>query len=104
MVAQRLFENFRTYQNHRLTHRPRVLDELPATETDEDLGENDSGMETTLALPYIPSNSEMQSYAAKWILKTSEMRRLTRTATLGVVEDASDLVVCGSVTKRSSTP
>ena len=58
-------------------------------------------MEVASALPHIPSSSEIQSYAAKWILKTSEMKSLTRTATLGAVEDMSDL---GSVTKRSSMP
>ena len=36
--------------------------------------------------------NEMQSHAAKWILKSSEIRTLTRTATLGVVEDVSALV------------
>lgn len=91
--CSRTFKNFRTYQNHRLTHRPRALDEPPATEIYEDLGENDPHpFETDSTCPYIPSDSEMQSYAAKGILKTSEMRSLTRTATLGVVEDVSDLV------------
>jgi len=37
-------------------------------------------------------NVDMQTYAAKWILKTSEARSLTRTATMGIVEDASDFV------------
>ena len=91
--CSRTFKNFRTYQNHRLTHRPRALDVPPATEIPEDLGEIPFPPETASAsYPCIPSNSEMQSYAAKWILKTSEMRSLTRTATLGVVEDVSDLV------------
>lgn len=31
-------------------------------------------------------------YCAKWILKTSETRRLTRNSTLGIVQDVTDLV------------
>ena len=93
--CSRTFKSFRTYQNHCLTHRPRAFDEPPATEEYEDLGESDPCLletESALSVSYIPSQSEMQSHAAKWILKTSEMRNLTRTATVGVVEDVSALV------------
>ena len=32
------------------------------------------------------------NYCAKWILKTIESRRLTRIATIGIVEDISELI------------
>ena len=36
--------------------------------------------------------SDLTSYCAKWILKTSETRKLTRTALVGIVEDTADLI------------
>ena len=39
-----------------------------------------------------PTVTDMQSYAAKWILKTRETQSLTRSATQGVVEDVQDLI------------
>ena len=35
---------------------------------------------------------DMRSFSARWILKTSETRSLTRRATLGIVADVSDMV------------
>ena len=38
------------------------------------------------------SADELQSFSAKWILKTNETRSLTRAATLGIFNDVSDLL------------
>ena len=38
---------------------------------------------------YLP---DFTDYCAKWILKTSETSKLTRTATVGIVEDVADLI------------
>lgn len=89
--CSRTFKHFRTYQNHILlhnsvrVHRARDEDELePSYDSDDDSEHcNESS--------YIPSAEDMQSFAAKWILKTSETRSLTRAATLGIVEDVSTL-------------
>lgn len=90
--CSRTFKNFRTYQNHRLTHRPAISEgDIPSdTESNPDY-DQDPSFEGSM-LPHLPSSSDVQSHAAKWILKTSEMRSLTRAATIGVVEDVSDLV------------
>ena len=34
----------------------------------------------------------LKAFGAKWILRTSETRYLTRKATVGMVEDVSDLI------------
>ena len=101
--CERTFTNFRTYQNHRLTHRSEALN-VPSTET-EDTGE--SGGLTSMdasPLPLVsPTTTDMQSFAAKWILKTRETRSLTRTAMQGVIEDVSDLVGFVTQTLGSQT-
>ena len=38
---------------------------------------------------YLP---DFTDYCAKWILKFSETSKLTRTATVGIVEDVADLI------------
>ena len=104
--CSRTFTNFRTYQNHRRTH----VSTPPATnvhgdslDIDTDPTSSISGHDTTVnaamhapsshtPVPQLPTSAEMQSFAAKWILKTSETRSLTRTATIGIVEDVSELV------------
>lgn len=37
------------------------------------------------------SSLDLKKYAAKWILKTSETRNLTRQATIDIIEDTSFL-------------
>ena len=83
--CERTFANFRTYQNHRLTHRSVVCTESPADNSEES---------SSLDAPSLPqfSSSEMTLFAAKWILKTRETRSLTRSAMQGVIEDVSNLV------------
>ena len=100
----RTFKNFRTFQNHLLTHR----DQLPPE--DETVifptGGSVSSSETSPAIPQESSLSvdSVQSYAAKWILETSEKQKLTRQAMLGIVQDTSFLfdsitqAICQQVT------
>ena len=102
--CSRTFTNFRTYQNHRLTHR----DNTTVTRSDPDgleLDEVDSP--SSLPLPVsstlCPTTSEMQSFAAKWILKTRETRNLTRSAMQGVIEDVGELAAFVSQTLQSQT-
>lgn len=101
--CSRTFTNFRTYQNHCLKHDPNLLSNVrgDGCELDsEPMASSNSGHDVTtaavhapsLASSQLPTTAEMQTFAAKWILKTSETRSLTRTATLGIVEDVSDLV------------
>lgn len=85
--CSRTFTNFRTFQNHLLTHN---LDEPPLISPEEHQIEPDYSIETELVA--LPCEEEIKSYCAKWILKTSETRSLTRRATLGIVEDNSSLV------------
>ena len=96
--CSRTFKNFRTFQNHRLLkHRHAVSEPAgpPNTEIlntgDFDELDNPESDHASLT-PCLPSNSDVQSHAAKWILRTSELRGLTRAATLGIVQDTSDLV------------
>ena len=89
--CERTFENFRMYQNHRLTHRREVPTVSPATETEDmDDSVGSSGLEAP-SLPQV-STTDMQYFVARWILKTRELRSLTRTAMQGVIQDVSDLV------------
>ena len=38
-------------------------------------------------------NLDLTNFCAKWILRISETRKLTRTATVGIVQDMSDLLM-----------
>ena len=99
--CERTFTNFRTYQNHRLTHRDEVST-VPPTDDADQSGEC-SGLDA-LPLPDIsPTTTDIQSFAAKWILKTRETWSLTRTAMQGVIEDVSDLVDFVTQTLESQT-
>lgn len=97
----RTFTNFRTYQNHRLAHR----NEIPRCVSMEDNTDESicgsSGDQPPDVLS--PTTTDMQSFAAKWILKTRETRSLTRTAMQGVIEDVSDLVSFVTQTLESQT-
>ena len=95
--CSRTFKNFRTYQNHcLLKHRHAVCEPADSSSTETantaDFYEDDHGFDHAGLTPRLPSESDVQSYAAKWILKTSELRSLTRAATPGVVHDTSDLL------------
>ena len=88
----RTFKNFRTFQNHLLTHR----DQVPEDETvffPTGGSVSNSGTSASLTIPQESSLSvySVQSYAAKWILETSEKRKLTRQTMLGIVQDTSFL-------------
>ena len=102
----RTFTNFRTYQNHRLTHRNQVPCCLL---TDDEVHEDELGLGSydvhaySLADTISPTTTDMQSFAAKWILKTRETRSLTRTAMQGVIEDVGDLVRFVTHTLASQT-
>jgi len=106
--CSRTFSNFRTYQNHRLIHREQVqvivADDLgadgnsipgydaliraehsPSDCSTGDYSQNHDGVVGELGLEVnatsnSSTNVDMQTYAAKWILKTSEARSLTRAA------------------------
>ena len=93
--CSRVFTNYRTYKNHLLTHKDENdLEPMGSNSR----GPEDSGepMDNTLLNNY---EDEMEpplvfdDYCAKWILKTSETRQLTRTATVGIVGDVSELLL-----------
>ena len=75
------FTSFKAFQNHRgLKHTTQLLD------SDDHSLYND--VDSSEAVPHILS----LSHSSKWILKIGETRKLTKAATLGKVEDVSDLV------------
>ena len=91
-----VFKNFRTYQNHRLVHHSGpIREQNPAEGTCTSLNyqnpESDDVPEPAEEV-FAPTIGDMQSYAARWILKTRESRSLTRSATQGLIEDVQDLV------------
>lgn len=88
--CSRTFNHFRTYQNHLLTHR--TASNKEQEQDSLDMGTEDPNVSFEHDHSGIFLNTDLQSYAAKWILKTSETRSLTRAATLGIVEDVSDLI------------
>jgi hypothetical protein len=96
--CSRTFKNFRTYQNHRsTTHATRSasLPEPDEIENGHDYEPMDENYE--MEPDSVTEATDMTSFAAKWILRTSETRSLTRSATLGIVEDVSniiDTIVC----------
>ena len=96
--CERMFTNFRTYQNHRLTHRYMRNSSPPA----EDVIESDELDFSPLSAP-LPTATDMQSLSAKWILKTRETRSLTHTAMQGIIEDVTDLVGFVTHTLQSQT-
>ena len=91
--CSRTFTNFRTFQNHR---RMCYADPSPEPNVSDDHSEAASCClsEDQSVTGNIPSFSaaDLQAYSAKWVLKTSETRFLTRTATLGIVHDVTDLL------------
>ena len=90
--CHRVFRNFRTYQNHLLSHKNSTEHDQVVTaelsfETNEIINET-----RHLNEPHSQVVPDFTNYCAQWILKTGETRRLTRTATLGIVHDVSDLI------------
>lgn len=79
--CSRTFTHFRTYQNHILSHNSIQLREEDQSEPTYDCDSNGPLNKP----PYIPTTEETQSFAAKWILKTSETRSLTRAASVGTL-------------------
>ena len=86
----RTFRNFRTYQNHRLTHRTNEARQGVENGNNDD--EDDAINVSVDDEVHQPAVADMQLFAARWILKTRESRSLTRSATQGVLEDVQDLV------------
>lgn len=90
--CSRTFSNFRTFQNHRRTCTCHIESSPePAEDSDTASCFSEEQGVTPHSIPSF-SAAHLQSYGAKWILKTSETRSLTRTATLGIVQDVADLV------------
>lgn len=92
--CSRTFKNFRTYQNHKLSHNEASLNQGSSDLDDnsnEDMNPQQTDPTTNNEVHSIGSN-DIQSYAVKWILKTRESRGLTRAATDGIIEDVQDLI------------
>ena len=112
----RSFRNFRTYQNHKLSHGQSISNveglvshvrpsENVVVETDDrgpadeqgqaDDTEMDAAVDRVIAasagIDDIDPNN-IQQYVAKWILKTRECRTLSRTAMQGIIEDTTNLL------------
>ena len=108
--CSRTFRNFRTYQNHKLSHVPssseqREPNELMASDENTD-GEHevreihnpneiDPGEEEGVSQGAVGDTFNgdcIRQYAAKWILKTRECRALTRSAMQGIIEDTANIL------------
>ena len=60
--------------------------------SNEDIVDLQQTVPTTNNEAHSIGSSDIQSYAVKWILKTRELRGLTRAATDGIIEDVQDLI------------
>ena len=96
--CRRTFTNYRTYVNHIRSHAKQsenMSNESIRSEDNENNSDQDgSGEEhiTNAEQPTEDNDFNMKDFAAKWILRTSESRCLTRTALLGIVNDVSEMV------------
>ncbi len=95
--CSRVFTNFRTYKNHLLTHRHQE-DESNEESNDPmetNTGGSGGGQDSHFALVNgcDDDSSAFDNYCAKWILRTSETRKLTRATTVGIVSDVSELLL-----------
>lgn len=99
------FSNYRTYQNHLIRHsRQKSREQTGLREYSNEDNSNEEGHieehgnpneeVQSLEAPALTENiaDDVRNFCAKWILKTSELRKLTRNASLGIVEDVSDLI------------
>jgi hypothetical protein len=116
-TCHRKYTNHRSYQNHILKHKkqtncsddgtntgiPNDSDSLncQSTQHPDQIDVHDVSLHYHDGVPVanvvcdsneIVKNLDLTDHCAKWILKTSETRSLTRTATIGVVQDVSDLI------------
>lgn len=89
--CSRTFTNFRTYQNHQLQHKTNSGSEETVEENDSYSLEDSECSNSLMPLQTVTA-AEMKMFAAKWILKTGETRKLTRSATQGIIEDTEQLV------------
>ena len=97
--CERTFSNFRTYQNHLLSPLPDLADEEHDEESNiEETETSECGTCTAKPssrgsyAPSLPKSEDMKMYCAKWLLKTSETRTLTRAVSVGIVEDVLSLI------------
>ena len=97
--CERTFRNFRTYQNHLLSHRRDLNSTANSSESspiDAPLRAHESHASLMACrddyTSFLPRREDIKLYSAKWLLKTSETRYLTRTASVGIVEDVSSLI------------
>ncbi len=89
--CNRLFKNYRTWQNHLLAHTK----ESTTRREDDDDYDDDGGGERDIGNEYNVSDKDagtLTDYCAKWILNMSETRKLTRSASVGIVQDVNELV------------
>ena len=104
--CSRTFTNYRTYQNHCNSHHATLntegssdveameADTEPLESQDVDLGSGEC---------VVPDSNQLQIFAAKWLLKTSETRSLTRAASIGIVADVSEMIQTISETLQRET-
>lgn len=94
--CSRTFTNFRTYQNHRLTHRTSPDAHLAGTALPDRIVDHSMISEpeyvSTVGSSEENSSINIPSFVARWLLKTTETRSLTRAASVGIVEDVSHLM------------
>ena len=109
----RSFSNYRTYQNH-LSSAHRGQSQVVSYEDfnrecmsylqPDDVDFDDDGIHRDGGNEDDKDNeTDLQSTAAKWILKTNETRELSRSTMLGIIDDISDLfeVVLSTCRKRT---
>ena len=91
-----MFTSYRTYQNHNiimLMHKHKQSDENNVIEDRNEvgrslsIGELEEEESSGVVSEHHDTVSDLTLYCGKWILKTSETRKLTRTALVGIIED-----------------
>ena len=109
--CHRKFRNYRTYQNHLLEHKksethPQVQPALEAQVEEEPMESMVEATNNDLQFVNFSEGRDVSydftDFCAKWILKTAETRKLTRYATLGILQDVNDLVQKVYSPKRSN--
>lgn len=108
-LCTRVFTNYRTYENHLLQHKRRassspLAETVQTVEHEADIDEADideSGVQIEATDDSVEIHN-LTDYCAKWILKTSETRHLTRCSSIGIVKDVSELVkeVCTCIEEQ----
>lgn len=95
--CRRMFTNYRSYINHIRHHAKQSENMNKENGEDNDDNENNndedgSGEEHITNYTEQPNYFNMKDFSAKWILKASESRCLTRTALLGILDYVSEMV------------